>query len=284
LGSHEIVNDVIGGEPVAITWCPLCFTALVFSRRVPGQAEPLSFGVSGKLLRETLVMYDRQTESLWSQLYGAAIDGPLAGSRLSFFSSVLTEWQSWRQQQPETLVLSKPLTCRQFNCGTYASNPRGSYDVDPYAGYYNSAAEGVVNRRVPREEGLAEDQPKERVLGLRLGNVQRAYPEALLKEQSLINDTLNGWPVLVWFDPETSTGAAYGRQIDEQVLTFVHQSRETSASLLIDEQTGSSWSPVTGQAVGGPLKGRRLPPLVVTPAFAFGWYGYFPDSELYSGS
>ncbi len=281
LGSHEIVNDVVGGEPVAITWCPLCYTALVFSRRVDGREAPLTFGVSGKLLRETLVMYDRQTGSLWSQLYGAAIDGQLAGARLSFFPSVLTEWRSWREQQPDTLVLSKPLTCQQFNCGTYATNPRGSYDVDPYAGYYNSAGEGVINRRVPRDEGFDERRPKDKVLGLRLGGVQRAYPESILKNQTLIHDLLNGQPVLVWYDPDTATGAAFGRQVDDQVLTFDHAPDQPG--ILVDNQTGSLWSPATGQAIDGPLRGRRLPSLVATQAFAFGWFGYFPESEVYSG-
>lgn len=279
LASHEIVNDIIGDEPVAVTWCPLCYTALVFSRQVNERVEPLSFGVSGKLLRNTLVMYDRQSESLWSQLYGAAVDGPLQGARLSFFPSVLTEWQAWREEQPETLVLSKPLTCVQFKCGTYAENPRGSYDVDPYAGYYESAEEGVLNRQLPRDEGHNSGRPKERVLGLRLGGVQRAYPEAILKNQPLINDVIKGQPVLVWFDPGTSTGAAFGRQVDGRTLSFDQAPDESNT--LIDEQTGTLWSAVTGQAISGPLRGQRLPSLVVTPAFAFGWYGYFPDSETY---
>ncbi|MGB3717184.1 MAG: DUF3179 domain-containing (seleno)protein [Candidatus Promineifilaceae bacterium] len=126
LSVHEIVNDNVGGEPVAITWCPLCYTALVFSRQVNEAMEPLSFGVSGKLLYETLVMYDRQTESLWSQLYGAVVDGSMAGARLAFFPSVFTEWGAWLQQHPETLVLDKGATCARFQCGTYSSNPRGS--------------------------------------------------------------------------------------------------------------------------------------------------------------
>lgn len=282
MSSHEIVNDVIGGEPVAVTWCPLCFSALVFSREVVGQDEPLTFGVSGKLLNETLVMYDRQTDTLWSQLYGAAVDGPLTGDRLSFFPSALTEWTSWREQYPDSLVLSKPLTCIQFDCGTYATNPRGSYDVDPYAGYYNSADEGVVYRSIPRDDERASGRPKRRVLGLRLAGIERAYPYSVLAQQPLVNDSINGLPVLVWFDAETLTGVAYRRDLDGRTLTFSQASDKPAT--LIDEQTGSQWSTLTGQASSGPLQGRRLAPLVATPAFAFGWFGYFPNSEIYGGA
>jgi len=279
LSRHEIVNDVIGGEPVAVTWCPLCYTALVFSRQVDGQEELLTFGVSGKLLYNTLVMFDRQSESLWSQLYGAAIDGSLTGTRLSFFSSTLSEWQAWREQYPEGSVLSKPIICAQFDCGTYATNPRGSYDIDPYAGYYNSGDEGVVFSNIPRDEGAASGRPKERVLGLRIAGVERAYTFQILAAERLLNDEVNGEPVLIWFDPDTSTGIAFSRRVDDQILTFM--TSPESPELLIDDQSGSQWSVLTGTAVSGKHRGQRLSPLVITTAFEFGWFSYFPQSERY---
>jgi hypothetical protein len=279
LSRHEIVNDIIGGEPVAITWCPLCYTALVFSRQVDGQEELLTFGVSGKLLYNTLVMFDRQSESLWSQLYGAAIDGSLTGTQLSFFSSTLSEWQAWREQYPEGSVLSKPIICAQFDCGTYATNPRGSYDIDPYAGYYNSDDEGVVFSNIPRDEGAASGRPKERVLGLRIAGVERAYPFRLLAAERLLNDEVNREPVLIWFDPDISTGVAFSRRVDDKILTF--KSSPESPDLLIDDQTGSQWSVLTGTAVSGKHRGQRLSPLVITTAFEFGWFSYFPQSERY---
>jgi hypothetical protein len=280
LSSHEIVNDVVGGEPVAVTWCPLCYTALVFSREVESHSQPLNFGVSGKLLRNTLVMYDRQSRSLWSQLYGAAIDGEMAGTRLAFFPSLLTSWQAWKAEQLETLVLSKPFTCEQFNCGTYSTNPRGSYDIDPYASYYNSAEEGVLNRQVPREEGRLIGKAKKRVLGLRFGSVQRAYPFTVLKDQGLIHDTINDVPIVIWFEQDTESGTAYLRKLDDHVLTFDEDQEEPG--ILVDQETGGRWSAATGIALSGPLEGRRLDALVVTPAFEFGWYGYFPNSQTYT--
>ena len=271
LSSHEIVNDSVGGEPVAITWCPLCYTALVFSREA--DAQTLTFGVSGKLLQNTLVMYDRQTDSLWSQLYGAAIDGTLTGQTLSFFPSTFTEWAIWYEQYPQSLVLSKEATCAQFDCGSYASNPRGSYTVDPYASYYNTPTEGVVSYQIPREEGLS---PKKRVLGIRLGAHARAYPYAVLNDQPLIQDEFNNIPVLIWFDRATQTGKAYLRQVDEEVLTFRLDPDEPS--VLVDEATNGRWQALTGQEINGT---RQLSPLIATSAFEFGWYGYFPHSDTY---
>ncbi|MGD2050094.1 MAG: DUF3179 domain-containing protein [Chloroflexota bacterium] len=279
LSNHEIVNDIVGDEPIAITWCPLCFSALVFSRNVEDQEQPLTFGVSGSLLYDTLVMYDRQTESTWSQLYGAALDGPMADSRLAFFPSLLTEWSAWLEQHPESQVLSKPLTCAQFQCGSYSTNPRGSYDVDPYESYYNTHDEGVFERQIPRDELSGPSHPKEQVLGIRIAGRARAYPYRVLQDQSLVNDVVNGRPILVWFDPDTQTGTAYLREVNGQTLTF--QTDPLDPQILIDQENGGRWQATTGTALNGPHRGERLPPLVVTPAFSFGWYDYFPSSETY---
>jgi hypothetical protein len=275
LSSHEIVNDVVGGQPVAITWCPLCYSALVFKREVGGRE--LSFGVSGQLLQNTLVMHDRQTESLWSQLYGGAVSGPLAGSALELFPSVVTEWESWRSQQPDGRVLSKRQTCETFSCGSYSTNPRGSYDVDPYASYYATAEEGVVNRQIPRE--TVTGAPKQRVLGVRLGETARAYPYAVLAEERVINDVIDGQPVVIWFDPRTESGAAFERTVEGMALEFLPDSAETA--IMRDAQTFSMWSGLTGESQQGSYTGSRLAPLVATPAFEFGWYGYFPHSDTY---
>lgn len=211
LSSHEIVNDVVGGQPVAITWCPLCYSALVFKREVDGR------------------------------------------------------------------VLSKRQTCETFSCGNYSTNPRGSYDVDPYASYYATAEEGVVNRQIPRE--TVTGAPKQRVLGVRLGETARAYPYAILAEERVINDVIDGQPVVIWFDPRTESGAAFERTVEGMVLEFLPDSAETA--IMRDTQTFSMWSGLTGEGQQGWHTGSRLAPLVATPAFEFGWYGYFPHSDTY---
>lgn len=279
LSVHEIINDEVGGEPVAITWCPLCYTALVFSRNIESRIDPLSFGVSGKLLYETLVMYDRETDSFWSQLYGAAIEGPMSGTRLSFFPSVFTEWSAWKEQYPDTLVLDKEATCKRFKCGTYSSNPRGSYDIDPYASYYIQPGQGVVNRQIPRDDELELDAPKKRVLGIRIAGQARAYPYDSLFRQPLINDRVNGAAVLIWFETNTRTGAAYMRTVNRAELTFSLDPLDPD--ILLDNETGSRWQASSGVAINGPLEGSRLEPVFMTSAFEFGWFDYFPDSETY---
>ena len=282
LSVHEIVNDEIGGEPVAITWCPLCYTALVFSRNIENRDSPVSFGVSGKLLYETLVMYDRETDSLWSQLYGSAIEGPMSGARLSFFPGVFTKWSAWLEQHPNTLVLDKAATCERFNCGTYSSNPRGSYDVDPYASYYIRPGQGVVNTQIPRDEESALDSPKRRVLGIRIAGKARAYPYDILAALSVINDAVNGSPVLIWFEANTETGMAYSRTVEGVVLSFSIDPLDPS--ILLDNETGSSWQASSGLAISGPWGGSQLAPIFATSAFEIGWFDYFPASEIYSDS
>jgi len=280
LSAHEIVNDVVGGEDIAVTWCPLCYTALVFSRRAGTGGDTLSFGVSGKLLYETLVMYDRESDSLWSQLYGAALDGPMVGTRLSFFPSVFTTWSAWIEENLETLVLDKDETCRRYSCGNYSSNPRGGYDVDPYASYYNQPDEGVINRQIPRDSEQAVGTAKVRVLGIRVAGAAKAYPYAAFESRSWFNDELGGIPILVWLDIDTQSGLAYLRNLDGLELTF--EASSGSDKILVDRETGSQWETASGEAISGPLLGSHLTPVIATSAFEFGWYDYFPESETFN--
>ena len=263
---------------VAVTWCPLCYSALVFSREVDGRS--LAFGVSGKLLQNTLVMFDRETGSLWSQLYGGAISGELRGQALAVFPSVLTTWEAWSDQNPDGQALSKELTCAQFECGTYSTNPRGSYAVDAYRSYYSSPNEGVVNRQIPRDE--FSGRPKERVLGVRVDGAARAYPFAILAEERVINDEINGVPVLIWFDPQSQTGAAFRRELNDRLLTF--EGDLDDMTIVVDKDSGSRWVGASGQGVDGRYYQSRLMPLITTPAFEFGWYDYFPQSDTYGRS
>jgi hypothetical protein len=277
LSVHEIVNDEVGGEPVAITWCPLCYSALVFSRRVEGMAEPLSFGVSGKLLHETLVMVDRQSGTLWSQLYGAAVAGEFDGKRLAIFPSVFTEWSAWNAEHPAGLVLSKGATCGQHDCGAHSGDV-AAYAFDPYKSYYVNSDAGVINDNMPRTDQTL-GTPKERVLGVRVGGVARAYPYDVLSANAILNDEVSGLPIVVWFNSESQTGAAFSRRLGEQTLTF--RIDPADLQFLIDEESGSRWLATTGKAIDGRLAGSELPALITTSAFAFGWFDYFPNSDTY---
>ena len=105
LDGHEIVNDTIGSTPISVTWCPLCYTGIVYVREVGG--SELTFGVSGRLWRDNLVMYDRQTDSYWAQAVGEAIRGDMKGAVLEMYPSSTMTWKQWQDLHPNTPVLSK---------------------------------------------------------------------------------------------------------------------------------------------------------------------------------
>lgn len=157
LNWHEVVNDRIGKDPVVITFCPLCGTGAAFDARINGRE--LSFGVSGLLYNSDVLLYDRQTNSLWSQLLAQAISGPLKGQRLTMLPLTHTTWADWRKTQPATQVLST-------NTGTVRP-----YQRDPYDGY-----EKNEELMFPVQFRAAGFHPKERVLGIKLDGRSKAYP------------------------------------------------------------------------------------------------------------
>ncbi|MFQ5483563.1 MAG: DUF3179 domain-containing protein, partial [Nitrospinaceae bacterium] len=122
LNWHEIVNDRIGGKEVAVTYCPLCGTGMVFDADSGGRT--LTFGVSGLLYQSDMLLYDRQTESLWSQIKSEAVTGPLTGTRLRLLASTHTTWGDWKRRRPDTLVMSRNTGYRR----DYGRNPYGDYD------------------------------------------------------------------------------------------------------------------------------------------------------------
>jgi len=183
LNWHEIVNDTLGDKPVLITYCPLCGTGIAFTRDV-GDRQ-LSFGVSGLLYQSDMVMYDHQTESLWSQISMEAIAGPMTGSKLQHIFLEHTTWSEWRRSHPNTLVLS-----------TKTGHIR-SYNRDPYLGYAQSADLMFgVNHIDPSYH------PKEWVLGVEVNGTFKAYPFAELKQvKSPLQDQVNGKRILVLYNP-----------------------------------------------------------------------------------
>ena len=134
---HEIVNDVIAGVPVAVTYCPLCNAAIVFDRRLDGRT--LEFGTTGKLRKSDLVMYDRQTESWWQQFLGEAIVGELTGRRLEMLASRIVSWEAFLEEHPEAPVL-------------IPNEPRmRDYGRNPYIGYDSSAKPFLFEGELPED-------------------------------------------------------------------------------------------------------------------------------------
>jgi hypothetical protein len=265
LSWHEIVNDTVSGVPIAATWCPLCFSGIVYARRLSSQT--FTFGVSGKLWANGPIMYDHQTESLWSQLAGQAITGPIQGTALEMLASMRTSWKTWKRLYRKTLVLDPSKSPYQRD-----------YNADPYEGYYASQDIGViaprrVDQRLP---------PKALIIGLRLNGQVKAYPLTRLRKQLVINDTVAHTSVLVVFHERAATGMVFNRRVGNQELSFIPVVSGVGEPLTMrDEQTGSLWSRLDGAAVEGALRGKRLAQVPSTYAFWFVWKDYYTESAVY---
>lgn len=269
---HEIVNDEVGGVPVAVTFCPLCNSSIVFDRRV--DTATLRFGVSGNLRNSDLIMWDDITQSWWQQLTGEAIVGTYTDTRLTFVPSQVIGFGDFAAQYPDGQVLSRETGYSR------------SYGQNPYEGYDSSAQpflfEGDIDPRLPATE---------HVLGGLIGDTAVAYPFSILAEERVINDTVGDAEVVAfWQDGVVSaldagaidssrdvgTAALYNRELNGQVLTFILD----EAGVIRDEQTNSQWN-VFGQAETGELAGSQLTREIAGPHFWFAWAAFRPETRVY---
>jgi len=187
LNWHEVVNDTVGGEPVAVTYCPLCGSGVTFARAVQGAER--SFGVSGLLYNSDVLLYDRETGSLWSQILGKAVTGPAKGVKLRVVPTTHTSWEDWLARHPGTLVLSEDTGFVRH------------YSRDPYVGY---DANPVI--LFPVANSSSRFDTKEVVLGLELDGRYKAYPfSELAKTEGEIVDKLGGREVRIVYDPKHRT-------------------------------------------------------------------------------
>jgi hypothetical protein len=184
LNWHELVNDTLGGESVLVSYCPLCGTGIVFDRRIGGRVR--SFGVSGLLYKSDLLLYDRETESLWSQISSEAVTGPSLGLRLELLRSEMVPWGDWKTRHPDTTVLS-PETGHTRD---YGRSPYGEYSQSERVFFPTP-----IDRRY---------HPKEPTLGIRLlSGPARAYPaEEIVKAGGRVVDELEGRRIVVRYDAE----------------------------------------------------------------------------------
>ena len=268
---HEIANDELGGAPIAVTFCPLCNSAIVFDRRLDGAV--LDFGTTGRLRLSDLVMYDRQTETWWQQLTGEGLVGEHAGRELARLPAAIVAWSDFRAAFPDGSVLSRE------------TGHTRRYGANPYSGY-DSAARPF----------LFDDEPDprlpamERVLHVSAGGAERIYPFGAFTGEPVINDEVGGEPVVVMsrqgtlsvLDKDTiadsrriPSAAAYSRRLEGRVLEF-----EAREGRIADAGTGSIWN-LFGEAVEGPLAGRRLAPRSRGDHFAFAWLAFHPDADIY---
>jgi hypothetical protein len=197
LNWHEIVNDRLGKEPVVVTYCPLCGTGIAYLATTDDQV--LDFGVSGLLYNSDMLLYDRQTQSLWSQIRQQAVTGPMQGTKLQPIPVMHTQWADWKQRYPTTLVLSTETGYRR------------DYTKSPYQGYEKT---GDLFFPV----GLQDDRyhPKESVLGIEIAGQFKAYPFVELeKSDGDVHDTFAGRTVVVKYDKHYHTAVATNGQGNE---------------------------------------------------------------------
>ena len=271
---HEIINDEVNGDPIVVTFCPLCNTALVFSRPVI-DGVTLTFGTSGNLRFSDLVMWDRQTESWWQQFTGEAIVGDLTGYKLDSIPAAIISWADFKSKYPDSLVLSNDTGFQR------------SYGRNPYSGYdninsYPFAFTGDLDGELP---AMA------RVVGIRLDDGQGgAFSLETLRENQVLNENLGGSPVVLFWKSGTAsaldsssiadgrdigTTAVFSPRVEGEDLTFT----ALEGDLFLDQETGSIWD-IFGEALEGPLKGSRLIPLAHHDTFWFAWAAFIPDGDL----
>ena len=277
---HEIVNDEVAGVPVAVTFCPLCNSALVFDRRLTGpdgEDRLVSFGTSGKLYNSDLLMYDRQTESLWSQLIGLGVAGVLTGVELDRYPVQTVAFSEWAEAHPDGLVLNR-ITGEVRD---YGSNPYQRYDDE--------------SREPFLFDGDTDDRlaPKRRVVGVatRDGAHAVAIDHALLADDGVVPLTLDDQDLVAVMASSAASaldsGAiAEGRPVGstgvlDPELDGMRLTLQVQDGQLVDAETGTTWS-VTGAALSGPLEGQALTAVPHTDPFWFAWAAFYPDTELLS--
>ncbi|MFC7229497.1 DUF3179 domain-containing protein [Salinirubellus salinus] len=274
---HEVVNDVFEppstarrptadgalGGALLVTYCPLCGSGVVAERVVDG--EPTTFGVSGMLWRDDLVLYDRATDSLWSQLLATAIRGPKTGTQLRLVPSTLSSWGEWRTAHPETRVLLPPpgsvaVDGRRGQVRDYGDSKYG-YETQSQLVGFDSDGEGLGERTL--------------VAGVDHEGVARAYPFPVVRGEDVVNDRVGGLPVVVALAPG-GTLVAYDRRVDGGTLRFeAADDRHLCAG-------GSRWERTTGRAADGPYDGARLAPTAAhTAMFWSAWVAFHPDTTVY---
>lgn len=272
---HEIVNDDFAGRPLAVTYCPLCNSSLVFDRRVDGRT--LRFGTTGNLRKSDLVMWDDATESWWQQFGGEAIVGELTGARLTPVPAQTLGWADFRARFPDGQVLSRDTGFDR------------DYGSNPYTGY--ESAEGRDEQPFLLEEEADDRLPaKERVVAVEHDGEAIVLPFSRLEDEPVVNEEAGGRPVVVTFKPgvasaldasaisrsaDVGTAAVFDRRLDGHTLTFEPDSDGT----IRDGQTGSRWD-ITGRAIDGELRGRRLEPVVHDQQFWFAVAAFLPEAQI----
>jgi hypothetical protein len=275
---HEIVNDSIGGVPIIATYCPLCNAAIAFNRNLEfkGKTYLLDFGVSGMLRKSDMVMWDRQTQSWWQQFTGEALVGELNGAELEFIPSLLISLSDFSKNYPSGKVLS---TNNGLGYVNYGENPYVNYDnIDNETPFL---FQETVDNRLPAME---------RIVDVSFDGITRIYPLTAIQKETVINDAINNNPLVIFHETKTlsvldakeidkskSVGAVtvFSPKIGDKTLTFISKEQR-----FFDVETHSEWT-IAGKCISGTYKGKQLETIRSGNHFAFAWFAFEPECEIY---
>ncbi len=268
LNYHEIVNTATpdAGRPVAVTWCPLCGSAVVYERRVDGRV--LTFGVSGKLADDDLVMYDRETESEWKQSLGEAIAGPLEGTDLTVVPAAVTTVERYRERHPDGEVMAEP--GGESEAAGPGDDPEPvEYDDDPYREYFDGDGFGLGAHRggTSREWDREDLAPKAVVLGVERGDAALGFPlERVAAAGGVATATVGGEDVVVF-------------ATDDGIHAFENPGLDFEVGDDGFAADGTVWDGATGDAADG----RALTRVPSRRLFAFAWQDDHGADAFWSG-
>ena len=278
--AHEIVNDEISGLKIAATFCPLCYSALVFNRtfNYKGETKELTFGTSGMLRNSDLVMCDRQTESWWQQFTGEGLVGFYSGALLEIVNSELIPFGKFRELYPDGQVLAPP----QDYAYDYGTNPYVDYDE-------NQEEQPFLFKNTPDSRLPAT----ERVVGIYGDNGVKAYPWTIIQKEKVINDVFERENVVLFYSEgmvsvvdeavisesrDIGSVSVFSPIVDKKVLKFEPFKKGTFK----DTKTESVWDNL-GKCIEGKYKGKALEPIIHGQHFAFAWLEFYPNTELFEG-
>ncbi|MEK6221339.1 MAG: DUF3179 domain-containing protein [Chloroflexota bacterium] len=259
LNYHEIVNDVIEGIPVLISYCPLCYSGVVYHRQVENQI--LTFGNTSALYESDMVMLDYQTGSYWWQVAGKSIVGKLNGKSLQTLPSQSISWGEWQKLHPDTLVLSTDTG--------YTRN----YGIDPFGGYQDRVNAGQFAFPVSEDALNMRLKPGALVIAAIVREDVHVYVLET-KAAQVIMDTIAGKNVVVFISGDGTNAGIFEATLEDEKLTF--EIRENS---FIDLKSGSAWS-LGGEAISGSLQGKRLMSIATKTSFWFAMIAAEPNAVL----
>ncbi len=253
---HEIVNDSINGQPASLTFCPLTGSSLIFRGKAP-DGRPLTFGTTGMLYNSNLVMYDRQTNSMYPQILGIGISGPHKDVELEQIPVTTTTWGQWKTLHPDSAVLSRNTEYSR----DYNRYPYGDYDS-------NNSVFFPVAYQSP------SFNPKKVVIGTRIGRESMAVLRDEFRSKVVANLALGGEPIAAFYDSSTDFVRMFSRKTNGSDCTFSYDN-----SQIKDIETGTVWNP-SGLAETGSLAGTQLRQMPHLQVMWFGWYAFHPTTAI----